>query len=411
MTPASTSTVQPKAYIAVLLVLGSTHLLNDLIQALIPAIYPIIKDTYALDFVQIGLITLTFQIAGSLLQPLVGHYTDQHPMPYSTAIGMIFTLVGVLSLAFSASYIMILVSVACIGVGSSIYHPEATRMARYASGNRQGLAQGIFQVGGQVGGALSPLLAALIIVPRGQTTLSWFAALVILAMVLMVGIARQHTTIRTQFLAATSSHSGASASHRSHSRAAVWLGLGVLSLLMFSKLAYVESFRSFYTFYLIDRFGVSIGTSQLMLFIFFLSSAAGVLLGGIVGDKIGRYNIIWISILGPLPLTLLLPHVDFFWTGVLTVLINLIMASAFASIMIYAMELVSHRIGLIGGLFYGLSFGMGGIAAAILGGMADRIGIERVYQLCSFLPLVGLLTVFLPRITDHRTTSPAKGNG
>jgi MFS transporter, FSR family, fosmidomycin resistance protein len=411
MTPASTSTVQPKAYIAVLLVLGSTHLLNDLIQALIPAIYPIIKDTYALDFVQVGLITLTFQIAGSLLQPLVGHYTDQHPMPYSTAIGMIFTLVGVLSLAFSTSYIMILVSVACIGVGSSIYHPEATRMARYASGNRQGLAQGIFQVGGQVGGALSPLLAALIIVPRGQATLSWFAALAILAMVLMLWIARQHSTVRTQFLAATNSHSEASASRRSHSRAAVWLGLGVLSLLMFSKLAYVESFRSFYTFYLIDRFGVSIGTSQLMLFIFFISSAAGVLLGGIVGDRIGRYNIIWISILGPLPFTLLLPHVDFFWTGVLTVLINLIMASAFASIMIYAMELVSQRIGLVAGLFYGLSFGMGGIAAAILGGMADRVGIERVYQLCSFLPLVGLLTVFLPRITDHRTTPPAKGHG
>jgi FSR family fosmidomycin resistance protein-like MFS transporter len=408
MTPAPTSAVQPKAYIAVLLVLGSTHLLNDLMQSLIPAIYPIIKDKYALDFVQIGIITLTFQIAGSLLQPLVGHYTDQHPMPYSTAVGMIFTLLGLLSLAFSATYIMILVSVACIGIGSSIYHPEATRMARYASGNRQGLAQGIFQVGGQVGGALSPLLAALIILPRGQTTLSWFAALAVLAMVLMIGIARQHTTIRTQFMAATSSRSGASGSHRSHSRAAVWLGLGTLSVLMFSKLAYVESFRSFYTFYLIDRFGVSIGTSQLMLFIFFLSSAAGVLLGGIVGDKIGRYRIIWISILGPLPLTLLLPHVDLFWTGVLTVLINLIMASAFASIMIYAMELVSHRIGLVGGLFYGLNFGMGGIAAAILGGIADRIGIERVYQLCSFLPLVGLLTLFLPRLTDHRTTPPAK---
>jgi FSR family fosmidomycin resistance protein-like MFS transporter len=408
MTPAPTSAVQPKAYIAVLLVLGSTHLLNDLMQSLIPAIYPIIKDKYALDFAQIGIITLTFQIAGSLLQPLVGHYTDQHPMPYSTAVGMIFTLLGLLSLAFSATYIMILVSVACIGIGSSIYHPEATRMARYASGNRQGLAQGIFQVGGQVGGALSPLLAALIIVPRGQTTLSWFAALAVLAMVLMIGIARQHTTIRTQFLAATSSRSGASGSHRSRSRAAVWLGLGTLSVLMFSKLAYVESFRSFYTFYLIDRFGVSIGTSQLMLFIFFLSSAAGVLLGGIVGDKIGRYRIIWISILGPLPLTLLLPHVDLVWTGVLTVLINLIMASAFASIMIYAMELVSHRIGLVGGLFYGLNFGMGGIAAAILGGIADRIGIERVYQLCSFLPLVGLLTLFLPRLTDHRTTPPAK---
>jgi MFS transporter, FSR family, fosmidomycin resistance protein len=402
MNPASTSTVQPKAYIAVLLVLGSTHLLNDLIQSLIPAIYPIIKDKYALDFVQIGIITLTFQIAGSLLQPLVGHYTDQHPMPYATAIGMIFTLVGLLSLAFSTSYTAILSSVAFIGIGSSIYHPEATRMARYASGNQQGLAQGIFQVGGQIGGALSPLLAALIIVPRGQTTLSWFGVLAVLAMVLMIGIARQHTTIRVQFLATTSSHSGAFGSHQSHSQPAIRLGLGILSLLMFSKLAYVESFRSFYTLYLIDRFGVSIATSQLMLFIFFASSAAGVLLGGIVGDKIGRYNIIWISIVGPLPLTLLLPHVDFFWTGVLTVLINLVMASAFTSIMIYAMELVSHRIGLVGGLFYGLSFGMGGIAAAILGEMADRIGIEKVYELCSFLPLVGLLTLFLPRITDTR---------
>jgi FSR family fosmidomycin resistance protein-like MFS transporter len=376
----STPTVQPKAYIAVLLVLGSTHLLNDLLQALIPATYRIIKDKYALDFVQIGIITLTFQIVGSLLQPLVGHYTDQHPKPYSTAIG----------------------------IGSSIYRPEATRMARYASGNRQGLAQGIFQVGGQVGGALSPLLAALIIVPRGQTTLCWFASLAILAMVLMIGIARQHTTIRTQFLASMSSHSKAADGRRLHSPADVWLGLSVLSLLMFSKLAYVESFRSFYTFYLIDRFHVSIATSQLMLFIFFVSSAAGVLLGGIVGDRIGRYSIIWISILGPLPLTLLLPHVDFFWTGVLTVLINLIMASAFASIMIYALELVPHRIGLVGGIFYGLNFGMGGIAAAVLGGMADRIGIERVYQLCAFLPLAGLLTIFLPRTTDDRTIRPAK---
>jgi MFS transporter, FSR family, fosmidomycin resistance protein len=410
MNPAATSTVQPKAYIAVLLVLGSTHLLNDLIQSLIPAIYPIIKDKYALDFVQIGVITLTFQIAGSLLQPLVGHFTDQRPMPYATAIGMIFTLVGLLSLAFSTSYTAILISVAFIGIGSSIYHPEATRMARYASGNQQGLAQGIFQVGGQIGGALSPLLAALIIVPRGQTALSWFAALAVLAMALMIGIARQHTTIRVQFLATTSSHSAAFGAHRSYSRAAVQLGLGILSLLMFSKLAYVESFRSFYTLYLIDRFDVSIATSQLMLFIFFASSAAGVLLGGIVGDKIGRYNIIWISILGPLPLTLLLPHVDFFWTGVLTVLINLIMASAFASIMIYAMEFVSHRIGLVGGLFYGLSFGMGGIAAAILGEMADRIGIEKVYELCSFLPLVGLLTLFLPRITDSSTRHPQEGN-
>ena len=403
MTISHTEAIKPRTYVAVLLVLGITHLINDLIQSLIPAIYPIIKNVYALDFVQIGIITLTFQVSGSLLQPAVGLYTDRNPLPYSTVVGMVFTLAGVVSLAFASSYAAILFSVASIGIGSSIFHPEATRMARFASGGRQGLAQGIFQVGGQFGGAMGPLFAAFIIVPRGQASLSWFAAAAILAMVLMVWTARQHEAISKHFLEAAASLSATLGGRKTHSPAVVRRGLIVLALLMFSKLSYLESFRSFYTFYLIDRFGVSIPTSQLMLFVFFFSSAIGVLLGGLVGDRIGRYQIIWISILGPLPLTLLLPYVDLFWTGALTVLINLIMASAFASILIYAIELIPSRIGLIAGAFYGLNFGLAGIAAAILGAMADSIGLDSVYKLCSFLPLVGLLASLLPRIReDHR---------
>jgi FSR family fosmidomycin resistance protein-like MFS transporter len=392
--------VRPKVHLAVLVVLGLTHLINDLIQSLIPAIYPVIKDAYALDFVQIGMITLTFQVAGSLLQPVVGLFTDRHPLPYSTVVGMLFTLAGVVSLALSGSYAMILASVGLVGIGSSIFHPEATRMARYASGGRQGLAQGIFQVGGQFGGALGPLMAAFIIVPRGQTSLAWFAAAAILAIALMMWTARQHATISRHFLAVAASIAGAARSARTHAPEVVNRGLVVLVLLMFSKLTYLESFRSFYTFYLIDRFGVSITTSQLMLFLFFFSSAVGVLLGGLVGDRIGRYRIIWISILGPLPLTLILPYADLFWTGVLTVVINLFMASAFSSILIYAMELVPKRIGLIAGVFYGLNFGLAGLAAAALGAMADHIGVEAVYGICSFLPLVGLLAWFLPVIDD-----------
>jgi FSR family fosmidomycin resistance protein-like MFS transporter len=392
---------RPKVYLAVLLGLGLSHLLNDTIQSLIPAVYPILKNQLALDFVQIGLITLTFQIAGALFQPLIGLYTDRHPLPYSTVVGMVFTLLGIVSLAYASSYILILASVTLVGIGSSIFHPDATRSARYASGGRHGLAQGIFQVGGQIGGALGPLLAAFIIVPRGQTSLAWFASMPIFAMALLAWTAAQQSLIRARFLAA--SHGAAHQAKHDHARGVVAFALVILTLLMFSKLSYIESFRSFYTFYLIDRFGVSIATSQVMLFVVFLSSAAGVLLGGIVGDKIGRYRVIWISVLGPLPFTLLLPYADLFWTGVLTVVINLIMASAFASIMIYAMDLVPKRIGLIGGLFYGLNFALGGIAAAFLGGLTDTIGIESVYRICSFLPLAGLLTWFLPRLQTVRS--------
>jgi len=391
---------RPRTHMAVLLVLALTHFLNDLIQSLIPAVYPIIKDAYLLDFVQIGMITMTFQVAASLLQPVVGHVTDQYPVPYSMVFGMMFTLVGLLGLGFASSYGFILLSSACIGIGSSIFHPEATRMVRNASGGRQGLAQGLFQIGGQAGGALGPLLAAFIIVPRGQSSLSWFASAALVAMLLMVWITRQHATIHKRLAAAKASSAGKT--ENPHPPATVLFGLAVLTLLMFSKNAYGESFRSFYTFYLMDRFGASIQTSQVMLFVFLLASAAGALIGGIIGDRIGRYRIIWISVLGPLPLTLLLPYADFVWTGVLTILINLIMASAFASILIYAMELAPDRVGLVGGLFYGLNFGLAGIAAAILGSLADSIGIEQVYWICSFLPLSGLLAWFLPRIEDRR---------
>lgn len=399
MTKPLSVSARPQTHMAVLIALSLTHLLNDMLQSLIPAIYPIIKEAHGLDFAQIGVITFTFQIAASLLQPAVGHFTDQRPMPYSTVAGMTFTLIGLLILGYATSYAMILVAAGLIGIGSSIFHPEATRLVRYASGGRQGLAQGLFQVGGQFGGALGPLLAALIIVPRGQASIAWFAAAALIAMMLMIWTAGRYLDIRKAFAAA---RAAAGPVTNAHSPTVVFFGLATLMVLLFSKNAYSESFRSFYTFYLIDRFGLSIPMSQLMLFVFLISAAAGALLGGIIGDRVGRRRVIWFSILGPLPLTLLLPHVDLFWTGPLTVVINLIMASAFASIMIYAMELAPNRIGLIGGLFYGLSFGASAIAAAILGSLADRMGIEALYQACAFLPLAGLLAWFLPPIDEKR---------
>ncbi|SHL94620.1 MFS transporter, FSR family, fosmidomycin resistance protein [Roseovarius pacificus] len=400
MTTVPLSSTRPRTHMAVLLLLGLSHFLNDLMQSLIPAAYPILKDAYALDFVQVGMITMTFQIAGSLLQPVIGMVTDRYPAPYSPVVGMMFTLSGLVSLAFAHSYAIILVSVALIGIGSSIFHPEATRMARYAAGGRQGLAQGIFQVGGQAGGALGPVFAALIIVPWGQPSLAWFAVAALCAMMLLSWIGSRQRQISVEFVAARTGARKDGGGHVQHAPLTIGIGLVVLTLLMFSKNAYSESFRSFYIFYLMDRFGLSIPSAQMMLFVFLLASAAGALIGGIVGDRIGRYRVIWISVLGPLPLTLVLPYADLFWTGVLTVAINLIMASAFASILIYAMELLPDRIGLIGGLFYGLNFGLGGIAAAILGGLADSHGVETVYRLCAFLPLAGLLAWFLPRLDE-----------
>ena len=385
-----------KTYLLLLLILSTSHLLNDLMQSLIPASYPLLKEKYALSFIQIGLISLTFQISGALLQPVVGLITDRKAAPYSPVIGMVFTFSGLISLAFAQNYQIILISVVLIGIGSSIFHPEATRMARYAAGNRQGLAQGIFQVGGQTGGALGPIFAAIILVPWGLSSLSIFASFALLAMILLVWIGSKQHEISIEFSKIQRDKKNKN-ELKIFSPFTIFFSLSILIFLVFTKNFYTESFRSFYTFYLIEHFGLSIQASQLMLFIFLFSAALGVLIGGIAGDKIGRYWIIMISILGPLPLTLILPYADLFWTGILTILINLIMASAFASILIYAIDLLPSRIGLIGGLFYGLNFGLGGIAAGFLGLLTEEYGIETTYLICSFMPLAGLIVWFLPR--------------
>lgn len=400
MSNAVSVAVPRQAAMSVLVALSVTHLLNDMIQSLIPAIYPIIKAAYQLDYGQIGLITLAFQISASLLQPAVGFYTDKHPMPYSMIVGMGCSLIGLIGLAYAGSYGLLLVAAACVGLGSSIFHPEATRMARNASGGRQGLAQGIFQVGGQTGGALGPLLAAFVIVPLGQGSLGWFSVAAVLAMVLMAWIAGHHadlTPLRGKSAGATNRPASASVPRPV---ASVALPFMILIVLLFSKNAYSQSFTSFYTFFLIGKFGISVQASQLMLFLFLASSAAGALGGGILGDRIGRNRILWFSILGALPFTLALPFANLFWTGVLTIIVNLIMSSSFAAILIYAMELMPGRVGLVGGFFYGLTFGLGGIAAALLGGLADQYGIETVYRICSFLPAIGLLAWFLPRLRE-----------
>ena len=392
-----------QAAMPVLCVLSAAHFLNDMIQSLIPAIYPIIKSAYALDFGQIGMITLTFQVTASLFQPVVGHITDKRAMPYSMVVGMGFTLVGLIVLAYASSYGFLVLGAALVGTGSSIFHPEATRLARQASGGRQGLAQGIFQVGGQAGGAMGPLLAAFIVVPKGQASLAWFSLVALCAMMLMTWAGRWHVKARAEAKKAKAPLSAADAPIQSRSKIA--LALTILVVLLISKNAYTASFTSFYTFYLIGKFDVSVQASQLMLFLFLGAAAVGALTGGIVGDIVGRRNIIWFSILGALPFTLILPYVDLWWTAVLTVVINLIMASAFAAIMIYAMELLPHRVGLIGGVFYGLSFGLGGLAAGVLGELADQTSIETVYRLCAFLPAFGLLTWFLPKFEDNKDAS------
>ncbi|MBD3845752.1 MFS transporter [Bosea sp. SSUT16] len=396
MTAAVQVSTAQRAMMPVLIALSFTHLLNDMIQSLIPAIYPIIKDSYRLDFGQIGLITLTFQVSASLLQPAVGLYTDKHPMPYSMVVGMGFTLSGLIGLAYAGSYGFLLLSAACVGIGSSIFHPEATRMARNASGGQHGLAQGIFQLGGQTGGALGPLLAAFVIVPRGQGSLAWFSVAALVAMMLMVWTAASYARLDR----ARPPKPAAKVVAARPGKGSVAFAIFILIVLLFSKNAYSASFSSFYTFYLMGKFGISIQHSQEMLFLFLASSAVGAVGGGMLGDRIGRNKIIWFSILGALPFTLILPYADLFWTGVLTVIINIIMSSAFAAILIYALELLPGRVGLVGGFFYGLSFGLGGLAAALLGEFADHLGIEMVYKLCSFIPLVGLLAWFLPRISE-----------
>jgi FSR family fosmidomycin resistance protein-like MFS transporter len=375
--------------------LSVAHLLNDLIQSMIPAIYPVIKDTYRLDFAQVGLITLAFQVTSSLLQPLLGYLTDRRPWPHAMVMGMGASLLGLLTLSFATSYGMILAAVSLIGLGSAVFHPEATRMARHAAAGQQGFAQGIFQIGGHAGYAIGPLLAAAVVVPRGQASLSWFSGVALLAMVLMSWIAGRYVTLRREQAASAGLRAKPIGTTLPASR--VVFAMAVLILLLFSKNAYTAAFTSYYTFYLIERFGVPIQVSQLMLFLYLAVSAVGVIVGGMVGDRIGRDRVIWLSIVGALPFALMLPYVDLFWTGVLSVVISFIMASAFSSILVYAIDLVPHRVGLVGGLFYGLSFGLGGVAAAGLGLLADHIGIVDVFRFGAWLPALGLLALLLPR--------------
>jgi MFS transporter, FSR family, fosmidomycin resistance protein len=402
MTSVAASSAAPaRAAMPVLIALSFTHFLNDMIQSLIPAIYPVIKAAYQLDFGQIGIITLVFQGTASLFQPLIGAYTDKRPMPYSMVAGMGSTLAGLLVLANASGYAMLLVGAALVGLGSSIFHPEATRLARNASGGQQGLAQGIFQVGGQAGGSLGPLLAAFIVVPKGQQSLMWFSAAALLAMTLMVWTGRWQAEFLRQ-RAESAKTAKPEAPESGMPARTVLFAMAILVVLLFSKNAYSQSFSAFYTFYLIERFGVTVQTSQMMLFLFLVSAAVGVVFGGMVGDRIGRDRIIWFSIVGALPFSLMLPFANLFWTGVLTVVINLIMSSAFASILIYAIELAPKRAGMIGGLFYGLTFGLGGIAAAILGEVADRTSLQTVYMACAFLPAMGMLAWFLPKAGPQR---------
>jgi len=375
--------------------LSVCHLLNDMVQSLLPAIYPILKTALALDFRHIGLITLANQLTASLLQPVVGYVTDRRPKPQSLAIGMGFTLSGLLLLAWASHFGVVLAAAALVGVGSSIFHPESSRLARLASGGRHGLAQSVFQVGGNAGSALGPLLAAFIVLPHGQGSLSWFAIAPLGAMIVLwkVGV-----WYRAHVRAGGSPHGGDHAPLHHLSRRQVNGAIAVLLVLVFSKYVYLASLSTFYTFYLIDRFHVSVQSAQLHLFVFLGAVAAGTILGGPLGDRIGRKYVIWGSILGVLPFTLLLPHANLFFTGLLSAVIGLILASAFSAIVVFAQELVPGRVGLISGVFFGFAFGMGGIGAAVLGQMADVVGIEAVYRLCAFLPAIGLLAAFLPDV-------------
>jgi FSR family fosmidomycin resistance protein-like MFS transporter len=367
------------------------HLINDLIQAVLPSIYPMLKANYGLSFAQVGLITLTFQLTASLLQPWIGYHTDRHPKPWLLPAGMVCTLVGILMLAFVGTFPAILLAAGLVGVGSSTFHPETSRVARLASGGRYGLAQSTFQVGGNTGSALGPLLAAAIIIPYGQGHIAWFGLFAVFAILVLYGLSRWYRHHLNLFKL----KQGGKATH-GLSKGRVSFALVVLAVLVFSKYFYMSSLTSYFTFYLIEKFQLSVASSQMYLFLFLGAVAVGTFAGGPIGDKIGRKKVIWFSILGAAPFTLALPYVDLFWTAVLSVVIGFILASAFSAIVVFAQELVPGNVGMIAGIFFGLMFGFSGIGAALLGLLADNHGIEYVYKLCSFLPLVGILTILLP---------------
>lgn len=401
-TPAPSASANSTTF-AVILSLSFCHLLNDMMQSLVPALYPILKDSYALSFSQIGLITLAFQCTASMLQPVVGMYTDKHPQPYSLMVGMGFTLVGLLLMSRADTYPLILFAAALIGMGSSVFHPEASRVARMASGGRYGLAQSLFQIGGNMGSAAGPLLAAFIVVPAGQRSIVWFsgAALVAMAVLFQVGgwySRRRAGSKGAAAKPAAQGKAGTAGPTMSHlSRRRVIGAVLVLVALLFSKNVYSASLGSYFTFYLIEKFGVEVQTAQLYLFAFLVGIVMGTIAGGIVGDKVGRIPVMWFSIVGALPFALMLPYASLFWTGVLAVLVAAIMASAFSAILVYAQELLPGRVGLVAGMFFGFSFGLGGLGAAALGELADLTSIDTVYKVTPFLLLLGLLTAFLPR--------------
>jgi FSR family fosmidomycin resistance protein-like MFS transporter len=388
---------------SVILSLSFCHLLNDMMQSLVPALYPILKSSYGLTFSQVGLITLAFQFTASMLQPLVGMYTDRHPQPYSLTAGISLTMVGLLLMSRASTYPAILLAAMLIGMGSSIFHPEASRVARMAAGGRYGLAQSLFQVGGNIGSASGPLLAAFVVVPRGQSSIAWFsgAALIAIFVLLLIGgwYARHRTPVRREPRIPSTEAAVSVTAPRQHTlpRRKVIQAVGILVALLFSKNVYSASLGSYYTFYLIDKFHLPVETAQLYLFAFLAGIVVGTLAGGAVGDRVGRIPVMWFSILGALPFALLLPHANLFWTGILAVLIAMIMASAFSAILVYAQELLPGRVGLAAGMFYGFSFGLGGLGAAALGKLADLTSIATVYRLCPFLLLFGLLTALLPR--------------
>lgn len=400
----------PRTAVGVLAAISVSHLLNDTLQSLIPSIYPLLKSSLQLNFSQIGLITLTLQLTASLLQPVVGIYTDRRPMPYSLVGGMAISLVGLLLLSVAGTLGLILLAAGLMGVGSSIFHPESSRIARMSSGGRHGLAQSVFQVGGNMGSSLGPLLAAFFVVPHGQSSLAWCGLIAVAAIVLLTKVGRWSAQHRPR-----ATHTAPAAGWEPRpglSRGRVVVALLVLGVLIFSKYFYLASLSSYYTFYLISKFGLSVRAAQIHLFVFLGAAAGGTILGGPIGDRIGPKWVIWGSILGVFPFTFALPHANLFWTGVLSVVIGLIIASAFSAILVYAQELVPGRVGTIGGIFFGFAFGMGGLGAALLGQLADRTSIEYVYRLCAYLPLIGLLTAVLPDLdqpaTAHAPAAPAR---
>jgi FSR family fosmidomycin resistance protein-like MFS transporter len=392
------SDIAGKTIFSILISISISHLLNDTIQSLIPSIYPVVKDSFHLNFSQIGIITLVFQLTASLFQPLIGLYTDRRPQPYSLTIGMVFTLLGLILVSQARNYTMLLVSVAVIGTGSSVFHPEASKVAYMASGGRRGLAQSIFQVGGNLGGSLGPILAAMIIVPFGQSSILWFSILALIAIIVLLNVGSWYThhmnRVRKKATAVPKGHN--------LSKVKVAWSVVILLVLIFSKYFYMASITSYFTFYLIHKFNVSIQTSQVHLFLFLFAVATGTLLGGPIGDRVGRKYVIWFSILGVAPFTLMLPYANLFWTTVLSIMIGVILASAFSAILVYAQELIPGKIGMISGLFFGFAFGMGGLGSALLGMLADKTSIDYVYHVCAFLPLIGVITVFLPDIGTKR---------